>query len=88
MSPLLLIRHPPTVFPSLIFFSGSEFISGIGMSGGDFVFVNLCWRGEDGDNWGLFIWGPYQKRFSPTPSSQWGSCTLIWCAGTRDPRRQ
>ena len=33
LHPLLLIHHPPTVFPYQIFLSGSEFISGIGVSG-------------------------------------------------------
>ena len=37
---------------------------------------------------GMVIWGPHLKRFSPAPSSHWGRCTLIRCAGTRDPRKQ
>ena len=31
---------------------------------------------------------PHLKRFRPAPSSHWGRCTLIRCAGTRDPRKQ
>ena len=33
-------------------------------------------------------WHTYLNRFSPAPSSHYGRCTLIWCAGTQDPRMQ
>ena len=33
-------------------------------------------------------WRAYLNRFSPAPSSQCRRCTLIGCAGTRDPRIQ
>ena len=33
-------------------------------------------------------WRAYLKRLSPTPSSHWGCCTLIRCAGTQDPHMQ
>ena len=49
------------------------------------VMGGVGWRG-----WGVCIdsWCPHLKRFSPAPSSHWGCCTLIRCAGTRDPRKQ
>ena len=54
--------------------------------------VRLEWGGgeEEGreKEVSMVIWGPYLKRFSPAPSSHWGRCTLIRCAGTQDPRRQ
>ena len=52
------------------------------------------WRGGvggGGGGWGggLGVWGlrpaVYLNRARPAPSSHYGLCTLILCAGTRDP---
>ena len=53
-------------------------VSGVGLG-------CVGWRGS-----GVCIdsWGPHLKRFIPAPSSHCGRCTLIRCAGTRDPRKQ
>ena len=42
----------------------------------------------EGDGWFDDPWCAYLNRFSPAPSSHWGFCTLIWCAGTLDPHMQ
>ena len=55
------------------------------------VVVGGCMRGigvSAGVGWHCDPWHAYLNRFSPAPSSHCGLCTLIWCAGTRDPRIQ
>ena len=62
---------------------------GLECLGGDLVVCLFVLEGgKDGEKWDLVIWGPYQKSFSPAPSSHWCRCTLIRCAGTQDPPRQ
>ena len=41
-----------------------------------------------GLGWLCEPWRAYLNRFSPAPSSHCGRCTLIRCAGTRDPCMQ
>ena len=65
LSPLLLIRHPLTVFPSLIFLSGSKFISGIGVSGGVFVFVRFVLEGGGWGELGFGYLGSLPKEVKP-----------------------
>ena len=51
--------------------------------------VGGCMRGNEvsgGVDWLCEPWRAYLKSFSPAPSLHWGRCTLIRCAGTRDPR--
>ena len=53
--------------------------------------VNGCMRENEvsgGVGWLCDPWRAYLKRFSSVPSSHWGCCTLVRCAGTRDPCMQ
>ena len=55
------------------------------------VVVGGCMRGIEVSGGVGWLWGPwraYLKRSIPAPSSHWGRCTLIRCAGTRDPHMQ
>ena len=55
------------------------------------VVVGGCMRGiEVSGGVGCLCetWSAYLNSFSPVPSSHWGCCTLIWCAGTQDPCMQ
>ena len=64
----------------------------------DFLRFNVCFGCYKGLEWGgvgwrgrglcIDSWGPHLKSFSPAPSSHWGRCTLIRCAGKRDPRKK
>ena len=82
LSPLLSCRLAPSVFSSRFGLLWGIYFLEWGVGG--FLFVCVCWRGREG----LFTWCAYRKRLSPTPSPHWGRCTLIRCAGTRDPRMQ
>ena len=53
-------------------------LSGVGMGGVGWRVRGVC----------IDSWVPHLKSFIPAPSSHWGRCTLIRCAGTRDPRKQ
>ena len=41
-----------------------------------------------GVGWLWEPWCSYLNRFSPAPSSHWGLCKLIQCAGTQYPHMQ
>ena len=82
------LRHPPT---------GSAAHWSSALAPGILVCSSgwRCWTGLFGGNEVSkevgFLWYPwhaYLKRLSPAPSSHWGLCTLIRCAGTRNPRMQ
>ena len=51
-----------------------------------FRFLGLGWMRGDGAY--SDPWCAYLNSLSPAPSSHCGRCTLIRCAGTRDPRMQ
>ena len=65
LSPPLLIRHPQSVFPSLIFLYGSQFISRIGVSGGcDCICLSVL-EGRVWGELGFGYLGPLPKEVKP-----------------------
>ena len=53
--------------------------------------MSVWWGGREGVGGGIFgvivcgVYRSYLNRASPAPSSHCGLCTLILCAGTREP---
>ena len=82
---------PFTSFSTRVLSAGTVCFGMIG-----FIFPVHCgvwYRGWNGGGGGggekgvvTVIWVPHLKMFRPAPSTHWGCCTLIRCAGTQDPR--